>query len=178
MDNEDLVTEKLAVLFGAYGKAGDVNRLGIYSTALKDFPAEVIEKACAKMVLESKFLPAVSEIVDAVKSLMGTADESLRVRSWDEAWGEIEKKMQSTPWGRTPEFSRPEIAAAVSNFGWRDLQATLVEDMPTVRAQMRRMYEDACKRSSEQKLNSYVIGMVQDLLSQGNGRMIECQKKE
>ena len=85
------------------------------------------------------FLPAIAYVGVSGKSLMGTADDSTRVREWDEAWDEIERAMQSPPWGHTPVFSRIEIELAVRSFGWHDLQMTLAEDMPTVRAQVRRM---------------------------------------
>ena len=66
--------------------------------------------------------------------------------------------MQATPGGQYPTFSRPEIAQAVASFGWHDLQMTLAKDMPTVRAQVRRMYEDVCKRTKERGSNEYILG--------------------
>ena len=37
-------------------------------------------------------------------------------------------------------------------------EMTLAEDMPTVRAQVRRMYEDVCRRTKEHGHNEYVLG--------------------
>lgn len=148
----------IATLFGAYGQAVDGQRPSIYVKMLKDIPVNVLERACQKIILENKFLPSIAEIVEASRSLVGTADDDSRIREWNEAWSEIERAMQATPWGRYPTFSRPEIAQAVASFGWHDLQMTLAEDMPTVRAQVRRMYEDVCKRTKERGSNEYILG--------------------
>lgn len=148
----------IATLFGAYGQAVDGQRPSIYVKMLKDIPVNVLERACQKIILENKFLPSIAEIVEASRSLVGTADDDSRIREWDEAWAEIERAMQATPWGQYPTFSRPEIAQAVASFGWHDLQMTLAEDMPTVRAQVRRMYEDVCKRTKERGSNEYILG--------------------
>lgn len=148
----------IATLFGAYGQATDGQRPSIYVKMLKDIPVNVLERACQKIILENKFLPSIAEIVEASRSLVGTADDDSRIREWNEAWSEIERAMQATPWGEYPTFSRPEIAQAVASFGWHDLQMTLAEDMPTVRAQVRRMYEDVCKRTKERGSNEYILG--------------------
>ena len=118
------------MLFGAFGQANDAHRQAIYTKVLGDIPNEILSKAVKKLLLESKFLPSIAEVVDASKSLMGTADDSTRVREWDEAWNEIERAMQSTPWGHTPVFSRIEIELAVRSFGWHDLQMTLLRTCP------------------------------------------------
>lgn len=148
----------VGMLFGAFGQANDAHRQAIYTKVLGDIPNEILSKAVKKLLLESKFLPSIAEVVEAGKSLMGTADDSSRVREWDEAWNEIERAMQSTPWGHTPVFSRIEIELTVRSFGWHDLQMTLAEDMSTVRAQVRRMYEDVCRRTKEHGHNEYVLG--------------------
>lgn len=151
-------TQIIGMLFGAYGQANDAQRQAIYASLLKDIPNEVLSKSVKKLLVESKFLPAIAEIVEAAKSLMGSVDDTKRVREWDEAWAEIEKAMFATPWGENPSFSRPEIAAAVNNYGWDSLQKSLAADMPTVRAQVRGMYEAACKRAKERAHNEYVLG--------------------
>ena len=89
--------------------------------------------------------------------MAGEANENLRVKSWPEAWAEIEKAMFATPWGKVPAFSTPEIAEAVFSYGWNTLQASIEADMPTVRAQIRRIYEDVCARGVNRANNAYVI---------------------
>lgn len=163
-------SKALGILFGAFGQAGDSNRIAIYTKMLADIPPSVLTKACHKLVLESRFLPSVADIVSSAKSLMGTAYEDKRVKEWDEAWAEIERAMQCTPWGSYPVFSRPEIAMAVESFGWYNLQTCLAEDINTVRAQMRRIYEDVCKRTAERGHNEYVLGKSKSGLLQPSAR--------
>ena len=157
MDNATKA-EVIGTMFGAYGQADDAKRVAIYVKLLSDIPAAVLGKACKKLMLESKFLPSIAEIVEASRSLLGTANDDKRIREWAEAWNEIELAMQRTPWGSYPVFSRPEIAQAVESFGWYNLQTCLAEKIDTVRAQMRRIYEDVCKRTKEQGHNEYVLG--------------------
>lgn len=149
----------ISMMFAIYDKAGDAKRMAAYVMFLSDIPVDLLEAACRKLITtESQFLPAIAEIMEATKSLMGAVDDTQRVREWDEAWAEIEKAMFATPWGKTPSFSRPEITAAVNNYGWTSLQKSLAADMPTVRAQVRGMYETACKRAKERAHNEYVLG--------------------
>lgn len=147
----------ITALFANFGQQDNNQRMAIYIKVLRDIPVEVLEKACEKLMLENRFLPVPAEIVEASRSLIGTVDAKARFKSWDEAWDEIERKMQSTPWGHTPEFSTPEIAAAVFNFGWNTLQQSLAADMPTIRAQIRKMYESVCERAKEQSNNQYIL---------------------
>ncbi len=148
----------VTTMFAVYDKATDAQRMAAYVTLLSDIPVGLLEAACRRLIMTNKFLPAISEIVEASESLVGTADDSQRVREWDEAWAEIEKAMFATPWNHIPSFSRPEIAIAVRNYGWKTLQQSLAADMPTVRAQVRGMYENACKRAKERSSNEYVLG--------------------
>ena len=158
IDNADRRLKIISVLFGIFGQAGDGRRIALYVKALKDIPLNALDKACEKLAMENKFLPVPAEIIEASRSLIGTVDAKARFKSWDEAWDEIERNMQATPWGHTPEFSTPEIAAAVFNFGWNTLQQSLAADMPTIRAQIRKMYEVACERAKEQSINRYILG--------------------
>lgn len=147
----------ITALFANFGQQDNNQRMAIYIKLLRDIPVDVLEKACEKLMLENRFLPVPAEIVEASRSLIGTVDAKARFKSWDEAWDEIERKMQSTPWGHTPEFSTPEIAAAVFNFGWNTLQQSLACDMPTIRAQIKKMYESVCERAKEQSNNKYIL---------------------
>lgn len=156
------------MLFGAYGQSNDAQRQAIYASLLKDIPNEVLSKSVKKLLVENKFLPAIAEIVAAAESLMGSIDDTQRVREWDEAWAEIEKAMRATPWYKTPTFSRPEITEAVNNYNWKNLQESLAANMPTVRAQVRGMYETACKRAKERAHNAYVLGRSPEGLLQSS----------
>lgn len=170
--SEAQIVKIVAMMFGAFGQANDVNRIKIYSQFLKTFPVDVVDKAVQKAILNCKFLPTIAELTEAIKELSGAVNEELRVKTWEEAWNEIQKKMQSTPWGKTPDWSTPEIEAAVNSFGWYDLQTCLAEDMPTIRAQIRRFYEDACKRLSNKAQNEALLGKGGNILGLARGEQM------
>ena len=158
----------LTVLFGMFGQAGDDNRIELYLQFTQDLPTDVLDKAVKKVVTECKFLPTVAEIIEAARGLVAEAEPDTRVKTWAEAWGEIERAMYRTPWGRTPTFSTPEIAEAVYSFGWNTLHTAEAREMPTIRAQIRRMYEDICARRKEQANNRYAISGDKNALLRGN----------
>lgn len=146
------------MLFGAYGQSNDGQRQAIYSKMLEDIPTPILRKAIKKIILENKFVPAISEIVEAAKSLVAEVDESKRVKPWHEAWAEIQTQMHDAFVYKKPVFSTPEIESAVNSFGWIALCTSLEKDMPIVRAQVRQFYENACKRKAEADMNGYVLG--------------------
>ena len=152
--------QAIATLFAAFGQAGDYQRMAVYGKMLKQFPPELLTAAVNKALLESKFLPSISEIADACEKLLEAVDDSVRVKSWDEAWAEIQKQMQDAFVYKKPVFSTPEIEQAAMAFGWIALCETQTADLPTVRAQVRRFYEDACARSKERKNNAKVLGKL------------------
>ena len=158
----------IATMFGAFGQGGDGNRIAIYAKMLKDIPVDVLKVTAEKVMMESKFLPTIAELVEATRSLMAEAEPDTRVKTWAEAWSEIEKAMYRTPWGRTPTFSTPEIAEAVYSFGWNTLHTAEAREMPTIRAQIRRMYEDICARRKEQANNRYAMSGDKNALLRGN----------
>ena len=158
----------LTVLFGMFGQAGDDNRIDLYLQFTQDLPTDVLDKAVKKVITECKFLPTVAEIIEAARGLVAEAEPDTRVKTWAEAWSEIEKAMYRTPWGRTPTFSTPEIAEAVYSFGWNTLHTAEAREMQTSRAQIRRMYEDICARRKEQANNRYAMSGDKNALLRGN----------
>ena len=158
----------IGALFGAFGQGADETRIAIYVRMLKDIPVDVLKVTAEKVMMESKFLPTIAELVEATRSLVAEAEPSTRVKTWAEAWSEIEKAMYRTPWGRIPTFSTPEIAEAVFSFGWNTLHTAEAREMPTIRAQIRRMYEDICARRKEQANNRYAMSGDKNALLRGN----------
>lgn len=151
----------LSVLFTTYGE-NDSKRLAIYCQVLKDIPAKVLEKAVMKVIIEwdRVTLPPPAVITNAARSISEEAHPDTRMKLQAEALGEIEAKMLSTPFGKRPMWSTKEIARTVECYGWENLIHTLEEDMPTVRAQLRRVYEDCCKRRTEEAHNQFCLGVA------------------
>jgi len=153
-------TQILATLFAAYDKAGNDKQLAAYSMALKDIPEELLMRACHKVMLEKVFLPAIAEIVQACRSLMGSVDDAKRERTWAEAWKEILGQVRKCGIYDKPVWSTPEIAAAVKAYGYTDLCGLNRDELQTASAQCRRFYEDACGKKNEQSVNDFVLKRI------------------
>lgn len=148
------------MLFGAFGQTKDVDRMKIYVKTLSTMPEQLVEKAILKTITEWTYssVPPVAVVINNAKSLIGAVDETHRVKTWDEAWQEIERAMYATPWGKTPKWSTPQIAAAVNAIGWNEIQTVETRNLNTMRAQVRQCYESACARMNDQAKNEYLIG--------------------
>ena len=163
------------LLFTAYPQSQkNEETIKVYATMLADVPVGLLNKTIKKCICEQKFLPSVAEIRQAAQSLMGSVDPSRRVKTWQEAQAEILRGIRRTWYhgclGEIPDddprfgqpcepmWSTPEIKAAVETFGMTNLEAVMADDMTTVLAQLRRLYEQACRRKEETAVNSYVLG--------------------
>ena len=169
-------TQAITLLFGAYGQGADKQRIAIYCKVLKDVPEELLMSVVQKTMLENKFLPSIAELVEACKSITSTLSGKKLVPDWGEAWAEIEKAMLRTPWGKKPEFSHVAIEEAVNQYGWTALQTCLASEFSTVRAQVRRIYDESAKRYVERRANEALLsqnpalkqGIMNKLLGGGN----------
>lgn len=165
--NRSEIIKQMAVLFGAYGQAADIDRQKIYVADLSDFPAELIGAACKKLRYEAKFLPTISEIVEAAKSLTATSTGK-RLPSWLEAQREIEAQIRAAGMYKSPTFSCKEIEQAVRAYGWLNICLASDRMMPTIWAQLRKNYEQYCWRKQQDATNSYVLqGKTPCLLDNG-----------
>ena len=150
----------LATMFAAYDKAGNDKQLAAYTMALQDIPDELLFKACHKLMLEKTFLPAIAEIVQACRSLVGAVDNNQRERTWAEAWKEIQEQVKKCGLYDKPVWSTPEIAAAVKAYGYSDLCNLNRDELQTASAQCRRYYEDACRQKHDTEVNDYVLKKI------------------
>ena len=150
----------LATLFGAFGKAKETDQITIYTKVLDGkVPPALLEKAVTRAIYECRFLPSVAEILALAESLNAEVNPSVRVAAWDEAWGEIERKMHSTGWGQDPEWSTPEIAEAMKSFGGlATLQLAPEGTLATNRAQIKKIYESVCSRTRDRAHNQFILG--------------------
>lgn len=165
--NRSEIIKQMAVLFGAYGQAADIDRQKIYVADLSDFPAELVGAACKKLRYEAKFLPTISEIVEAAKSLTATST-GRRLPSWLEAQQEIEQQIRAAGMYKSPTFSCKEIEQAVRAYGWLNICLASDKMMPTIWAQLRKNYEQYCQRKQQDAINSYVLqGRMPCLLDNG-----------
>ena len=174
MNDTKRKAEIITAMFILYGQGGDGERIAGYVKTFKDVPVNLLEVACRKATLQTKFVPSISEIVEAMRSLIGSVDEKRRMKTWDEAQKEIsdgisrswfkgclgEISPDDPEYGKScdPMWSTPEIKAAVDSYGFSNLGKTMESDMPIVWSQLRKAYEQACNRRTEKTVNAYVIG--------------------
>ena len=189
--------EIITRFFALYGQAGDGERIAAYVRMFNDIPAELLQMACDQQALRSKFLPSVAELVEGMRSLIGTIDETRRVKPWNEAQKEMQEGITRTwfhgclgepvsdeDYGKPcePKWSTPEVKAAVDSYGFDNIGKVLESDMPIVWAQLRKAYESACERKQELTVNTHVLGKDAQKLSEmvskisGNMKMIQAAK--
>jgi len=174
------MVKSITMMFTCYGQGNEAERIAVYTQMLEDLPAELLDKVCRKAILECKYLPSIAEIRTAAQSLMATVDPVRKVKTWQEAQQEISRGMART-WYRgclgeipdtDPEYGQPcepywstkEVAQAVNSYGWDNLMLARETDMPTIWAQLRRLYEQACQTKAEVEVNTYVLGNDMELL--------------
>lgn len=144
-------------MFAAYDKADNAKQIAAYSMILQDIPDEILMKACHKLLIVNKFLPAIAEIVQACRHITGEINPATRERSWDEAWNEIQREVQRCGLYERMTFSTPEIEAAAKAYGLRELCQLRADEVQTASAQCRRFYEDACRRKHDKEASAYVL---------------------
>lgn len=166
MDEElEATTEVITTLFSAFGQSGDGIRIAAYVHVLAGVPIPLLKAICNKLILTNKFLPTVSEIVTAGKSLIEESNGQ-RMKTWDEAWAEIQQVCKDVFIYGKPTWSTAEIEAAVNSFGYKELCTAPQKDMQIVRAQMRQIYESVCSRAKDKQVNEFVLsGKANKLLT-------------
>lgn len=148
----------ITTLFAYYGQAGDGDRIALYCTALNFMSVNLLNKASKRLILTSRFVPTVAEIVDAAKSIVGSLDGNKRALDFDEAWKEIIREAHRAGIYQKPQFSRPEIKETAMTFGWRELCMMPEDDISIARAQMKKIYEAVISRSATRKINLFITG--------------------
>lgn len=173
MDDMQTKAKIIASMFACFGQGSDGVRIATYTKVLSDIPTDILSKACKKLLLESKFLPSIAEIVEASRSLMGTMDEGQKVLSWADAQKEISQGIHRTwyhgclgedvpdeLYGQScdPKWSTDEIRETVETYGFDNIGKSLEKDMPIVWSQLRKIYETICIRKKEETINKSVLG--------------------
>jgi len=156
MEQRTQIITKLLML---YDKGGDDGMIASYVDVLKDIPVDVLQAACKKLSMESEYRPTPATIVKAAKNLVAESNGT-NALPFADVWKEILEQLDATyfDW-EEGEFSRKEIKQLVSSVGGlRSLRTMTTSEMPTIRAQMCKMYEGICKRNEEKENNGYILG--------------------
>lgn len=146
----------ITAMLALWNCAGNEEMITGYVALTKDIPVELLDAACQKVSLECENRPLPATILKAAKSLRAEVT-GRRVKSWDEAWEEIDQQMRVNGIYAAPHFSTVEIEKTVLRYGWRDLCCAPSKDMPIIKAQMREIYKTLCSRSDEKGMNEYII---------------------
>lgn len=163
----------ISMLFASFRQGSDAESMAMYVEMLKDIPPDVLDKACRKSIMERKYLPAIAEIVEDAKNIVGEVNGT-NFLPFPDVWEEITKQLHDVFVYGEPHFSRPEIKELVDAFGWQELCEMRTSDIPIIRAQLKKMYEDICKRHAEKDMNSYIVGTAVLIdMGDGTGLMLE-----
>lgn len=173
----------ISYFFMMYGKEHEEERIKAYAQKLQDIPLDVLKSVLNKLVLTSKFVPSIAEIIEAGHSLLEEV-KGEKTKTWAEAQKEIAQGLSRTwfvgclgevpfdhpDFGQPcePMWSTPEIKAAVDSYGLDNLNRVMEDDMPTVWAQLRRAYDQACQRKNEKEIHQYVINKNPELIKLAN----------
>lgn len=149
----------LAVMFGAYGKADDEDRILIYALQLQEIPLNILECAIKKCIAEKEYLPSIASLISASRELYDMFSNKEGQLAFDQAWMEIRSKMARYGYNKVPEWSTPELAELVKTIGWRNLTCCQDDNIGTMRAQCRDMYKSICDRKTKREANEYYLGL-------------------
>lgn len=140
-------------------KSSIVDQMSTYAMLLKDVPVDLLAKAVRKCMLTYTFLPKPNEILDACREIFYALNPDAKMKSWTEAWEEIQKKgVNSTPYHPAPAWSTPQIAKVVKAVGLIQLREVSSSELLILRAQMKAMYESVCEQCEQDAKNEYLLG--------------------
>lgn len=148
-------SDALNLLFDSYKSSVGIttDTIRVYNLMLADIPVEILFKAVQKCVTTCKFLPSIAEVREAAKSFVAEVEGS-RIKGYEEAWDEVQRAVRQVGvYSPAPQWSTMEIAKVVRAIGWPELCTVESEDVNTMRAQFKAMYEAFCRRSKEEAEN-------------------------
>lgn len=150
--NIDACGQLVELLSGMYPTFRvEKNTIKGYQLMLQDIPFDLVKAALpAILIRHPTFCPTAPELRIALMDAMSTTPSAA------EAWEEIEQQLKRVgSWGR-PTFTDPLIERAVNAIGWEEICLTEFEQMGTLRAQFRQLYETFRAKQSRDQV---AIGM-------------------
>lgn len=181
--------QAITALFIAFGKQNDTDRMALYCKMLSDVPGEVLQKVTEKAINDCEYLPSIATLRESLRSLIGSVDETKRVKPWVEVQKEIQQGLTRTwyhgclgedvpdeLYGKScePKWSSPEVKAAVDSYGLDNLNKVMESDMPIVWSQLRKAYEQACESKKDNETNTLVLQGTELKQLVGKIGLIKC----
>ena len=142
------------LLFASYKSGNEVSTETIkaYTALLSDIPTPQLKASVVKCTTTCKYLPSIAEIREAAMEISAEVTDS-RLKTFAEAWGEIEKNVKTVGYYGKPQWSAPEIEEAVKIIGWIELCTVEQAALNTMRAQFKGIYTSICERKQQRQHN-------------------------
>ena len=141
----------LAVLAASYPKFDvDDLKVQVWHEMLGDLDYKLVQVAVQKLILESPYPPAISDVRKRAMEIMTPPEEKIDAA---EAWGEVEQAIRYFGSYREVEAlasMSPRVAKVVRWIGWREI--CLSEEPGVVRGQFLKMYQQVTEREQKEKL--------------------------
>lgn len=148
-------TAAILALGELFGKQLSEPAVRLYLAAIRDIPADGIEKAAAEATSTLKFFPAPSEL----RELAGDARPEDRAAL---AWEAVLRAIPSVGGYRSPDFDDPLINATVRSMGgWVALCDQTIEQQDRfTRAQFLKTYAGLARTGISDELGAPLIGIA------------------
>lgn len=169
---QDQKAKIIAVLLASFGQGSDYARIAAYRKMLDEIPEKMLKAACEKLMLESKFLPTISDVVSAAQHLTQESCNT-KVKTWDEAWHELQEQRRIAFIYAKPVFSTKEIELTAKRYGWKEFCEAKEKDYNIVHAQMRDIYNGVCKWTKEKVIDDHILkktGLIEKVETKKLGR--------
>lgn len=138
----------IAILAASYPRQElNPDTLNAYATMLQDLEFEAVDAAVKRIICSSKWFPTIAEIRAEVAE-----GECGDLAPAELAWGEVQRAIGRWGMYNTPQWSTPELAAAVDAIGWR----TICTDTNVVSTRAR--FIDAYRVTRERRVQGYQLG--------------------
>jgi hypothetical protein len=172
-------TKKIfAILMVSYPKffpAEDKDKLRLtielWAEMLADIPFEVVQVAVKKMILESPYPPAISDVRKQIADIMTAPEDRIDAST---AWGEVLHAIRMFGWPRPEEAMEslsPRTRQVVKAMGWQEIcQAT---EAGVVRGQFLKMYDAYASRERQESLLPQSMKNIIKQIGQSNQKLLQ-----
>ena len=154
-----------AAIVAAYPKpAMTEERMELYCRMLLDLDGPKTMKAIERLFCTKTWQPSIAEIREEVNRGESTRPDP------EIAWGEVVKAISRYGMNRNPEFSCPELAAAVDVMGWRNICTD--ENTSSTRARFIDAYRSIHTSSTRREVLGPHGGGTTALPARGGAKML------
>ena len=142
---------------------------------LGDIPFEIVQVAVKKLILESPFPPAISDVRKQITDIMSNPDDRADAST---AWGEVTKAIRMFGYPRPTEALEslsPRTRKVVESMGWQEI--CQAEQAGVVRGQFLKMYEAYTARERQDALlPDSMKKMIRQIGEQNHTKLLEGDK--